>query len=322
MPRLAAFSTVVALVVLLNGGVWAVEQPDVDELKAHFAMQVPGYWGLSSFDIEASANYGTEVEPVIKHRFTAEVNLRADTFVLESKEGATTWITAVAKSGEKRTIYGIATSTYRAGGWKTELALENNPLVRVGQPRDFFSGLVIARGTEEEVKYREQVDQQREAELGLKHQEDLDLRKREEELRLQEREEELARLAHEERVRETERKRQDHDAATAQAEEEALVDDLAQRTRSLLAIQLPGYWEVAGFEVHDAVKSGTAAVPVYEQGFSADIELTDDTYIATERGEGVVFVMPVAKAGEKRKLYGTATGSARRNYAFKSGRRN
>jgi len=303
--RTSVFAAVVfGLLALVGASVQASEQLNAKDLKARFLIEVPGYWALSKFKVEASANYGTEVEPLFKHRFTAEVELQTDTFLLDGKEGPVTWLVPVAKAGEKRTVYGIATSRLSTGAWQTEFALENNPMVRVGQPRDFFSGRVVVRGTDEEARYREELARPTLIEAQLRHQEELARRKREEELKEQERQAEINRLASEARLREERRKFKEQEATARKAEEQELLRSLAEGAKNQLATKMPGYWKVTAFDVDEAVKTGTVDQPVYAQNFSAELELTKDTFAEVERDGPVVFITPVASAGETRSLYG------------------
>src|SRR4051794_25717940 len=46
--------------------------PTSKELRNRLAVELPGYVRTSSFNVEASQNIGSEVEPVFKSRFKAE----------------------------------------------------------------------------------------------------------------------------------------------------------------------------------------------------------------------------------------------------------
>lgn len=137
--------------------------PTAKQLRSTFSVEIPGYWEVVSFDIEASQNIGTEVEPVYKSRFKATVGLKSDTFVGAGKEEEAIFIKPAATSGEKRELYGISTSKLHAGAWKTDFELQNNPLPDLGQPRDFFRGeKIIVMGSPEEEAFRTETAKRRE----------------------------------------------------------------------------------------------------------------------------------------------------------------
>jgi hypothetical protein len=148
------------------------EGPSSKELAKRFAINLPAYWEIDSFRVEASENLGTKVEPFCRSRFKAVVKLKEDTFVEAGYEDNVIFIDPVAKSGEKREIYGVATSKLETGSWKINFQLDNDPLPGMGTPRSFFSGKeVIVKGSEKETKYREKVEKEREAEEEKQRQE-------------------------------------------------------------------------------------------------------------------------------------------------------
>lgn len=281
-----------------------LEGPPPEEIEARFQLVVPGYWSLSDFTLVASADYGTAVEPVIKHRFIAQVQLREDTFTVEAEGGFVAWITPVAEAGNTWPVYGIATSILHAGTWQTEFELENQPMANKGQPRGFFEGRVIARGSEEEERHLAELAAKRQAEAERVHQEELAGRRRAEELREQERKAELTRVAHKEKVSEEEQEHRKREADAAAAELEALLAELTERAKSRLAVDLPGYWELVGFEADEAALSEENGAPLVEREFSATLELVQDTFAEVEDDGPVVLVAPVAEAGATRNVHG------------------
>ena len=134
----------------------AQEGPSGEELAASFAATLPPGWSLSAFNIEASENYGTTVEPEWFYRFNAPVALAADTFMDAGRDGSVTLLTPLGTAGETRTFYGLASAVRQRGDWLITFDLENNPTAGMGNPRDFFSGRLIVKGSEEEAAYRAQ----------------------------------------------------------------------------------------------------------------------------------------------------------------------
>lgn len=135
--------------------------PTSRELRDRLAVELPGFVRTSSFSVEASQNIGSEVEPVFKSRFKAEIELQTPTYSVDGTDPEALFVKSVTRAGEKRTIYGIATSTLVAGAWRTAFQYENNPLSVIGNPIDFFqSNRVIIRGSPEEQQFNQNRRQQ------------------------------------------------------------------------------------------------------------------------------------------------------------------
>jgi hypothetical protein len=156
-------SPVFALIALFLFGCGDSEKkPSTKDYEKQFAVQIPAYFELSSFDVEASENVGSKVEPFYKARFKATVKLKTKTFELASHENEATFIRPVADDGETKEIYGMAGARLSAGNWKIDFNLENNPIPNMGHPKDFFTGgRVILVGTAEETEFKAQQDQKR-----------------------------------------------------------------------------------------------------------------------------------------------------------------
>ena len=274
--------------------------PDSETLRARFLLELPGYWALDDFSVEAQVNYGSEVMPDIRSRFSAEVALRHDTFALAEQEGVVSWLTPVASEGDTRRVFGMASSTWREGAWNIDFTLENNPMPRLGQPRDFFSGRTLVRGTDEEATWLAELALPRRVEEEQRHAAEVERRAREMELAEQEHQAELQRTRHAEEAAAAEREAEARAAAAAEAAAEAALATLAERSRTALAFELPGYWRLAELELGDGVAEGEALV----QRFEATIELTTPTYLEQETAGPVVLVVPAAEAETRRELFG------------------
>jgi hypothetical protein len=138
--------------------------PDGADLKKRFSTELPAYVGVDSFDVQASENIGSKVEPKFVSRFKATIKLNADTFLESGREGTVVFVAPHLKSGEKREVYGKAVSGYHGGSWQTAFQLDSNPVPGLGTPRDAFGATrVIVKNSEEETLYREQQKREREA---------------------------------------------------------------------------------------------------------------------------------------------------------------
>jgi hypothetical protein len=130
--------------------------PDQAALKALLATEIPAYIQLRDLRVQASQNVGDKVEPLFKTRFSATIELAADTFLQSSLEEGAVIIVPHLKAGTRREMYGLANSKLSAGAWKTEFTLDANPIPSLGRPRDSFTGgTVVVRGSAEETAFRE-----------------------------------------------------------------------------------------------------------------------------------------------------------------------
>ena len=143
--------------------------PGEKEIKNQFAALVPAHFEVSSFDVKASENAGTEVEPEWKSRFTSELELKVPTYnvdrVLTGVEGVpgglVPFLRQVAKEGEKRTVYGTATSRLAAEKWETKWQIEENSTLDVGKALEEFGPHAIISGSAEEKKFLQAQEQKK-----------------------------------------------------------------------------------------------------------------------------------------------------------------
>ncbi|MEW6208780.1 MAG: hypothetical protein AB1631_10460 [Acidobacteriota bacterium] len=122
--------------------------------QEQLASRLPKPWLLDSFDIEASQNVGTEVEPIWRSRFKAICKLDADTFAQAEKRADVLFLHQTGKKGQTRDIYGISTTRRYADSWQIQFSLEGNSLSNVGQPRSAFNGTSVVEGTSEEAEIK------------------------------------------------------------------------------------------------------------------------------------------------------------------------
>ena len=289
------------------------ENPTIEELREKFALELPPYWNLEEFKIEASANYGTSVEPIIKSRFTAKITLNSHTFVEAGEEGTIIFLRSVLKLGTTRMVYGISTSEYKAAAWVTKFELTNNPMVDVGSPRDFFPGRTIIRGTEEEKEFYKNLDLEEEQQHKLK----LSRLKRENQLKESERQAELDRIAHETKLRaakQNEQKILELARLEAEATLQQKINDkffeiqkkLENDLKTRLQLEIPGYWDIVSFTIEAGTNVGTVSEPVFKQRFNAEVELNTDTFVQDEKKDPYLFLIPAAITGEKRVVHGVS----------------
>jgi hypothetical protein len=139
---------------------FAQEAPSPEDISRAIREQVPSFWTVDEVRITASVNLGDPVEPNIKQRFEAVATPAVDLFVPDSPAAGSFApflpLLPTAAGGSHRTLYGVATSTYRAGAWTVQITVEN-PVADLGNPADLFSQPTIVRGSEAEKAFAERL---------------------------------------------------------------------------------------------------------------------------------------------------------------------
>jgi hypothetical protein len=139
---------------------FAQEAPSPEDISRAIREQVPSFWTVDEVRITASVNLGDPVEPNVKQRFEAVATPAVDLFVPDSAAAGSFApflpLLPTAAGGSHRTLYGVATSTYRAGAWTVQVVLEN-PVSDLGKPTDLFSQPTIVRGSEAEKAFADRL---------------------------------------------------------------------------------------------------------------------------------------------------------------------
>lgn len=134
-------------------------RPSNTDVEKALSQQIPAPWQLKSFNVSASENTGTKVEPVWQFRFKASANLAEDTFVKSREIYGAIFLKKVSAKGDSKELFGIATSTLREEKWQASFQLENNPFSGTGMPRSAFQGKTVVEGTTEEKQFRDDLVQ-------------------------------------------------------------------------------------------------------------------------------------------------------------------
>jgi hypothetical protein len=140
--------------------------PAHDELRSRFATELPANLKVVAFDIQASENIGNKVEPNFRTRFSARIQLTADTFLPASTEQNVLIVVRHLESGHNRDVFGVADSTVSGGAWATRFRLDADVLRSLGQPHDSFyaqAKRVVVRGSPDEAVFREAQRRERDA---------------------------------------------------------------------------------------------------------------------------------------------------------------
>jgi hypothetical protein len=143
--------------------------PSKSELKQSVAVQIPSYFTVEDFDIKASQNTGTKVDPVYESRFMAIFKLNADTYYVLRTEQNVLLVVSQKKINDAVQVFGKTISTLNSGRWQTIVKFDGDPLNSIGKPLIMFSApRVIIQGSKEEQQYR--IELQRAAEETKKAQ--------------------------------------------------------------------------------------------------------------------------------------------------------
>ncbi len=281
------------------------------EVSNRFAVRIGAPWKLQLFAVDATANYGTAVEPIIKSRFHAELKLTTDTYVLADRQDAVSVLGRVGKEGEIRTVYGIATAQLRGGTWQVEFDPQNDPVAGSGLPRDAFAGRLIVRGSDEETAYLKEVaataaaaQAQVLAEQAAAAKVARDKLAFEAVLR-----DDARQIAEKEAVAQAAaaRKREDETAARDAAAQIRLSEQLKSLPESLqtsLSISLKQGWLPTSVSVIAARNLGTTVEPEIESHFTVSLQFASDFFVQKESASGVTIVTKVLEEGETRDLTG------------------
>jgi len=123
-----------------------------DQIEKQFSLQLPGFWRLEKIDFGEAVNYGSENEPIIKQRFSANLVLNEDLYMAKEKSTDVTWLERSLTNGSKLAVNGVATVTGKENA-KIDIALEQETITASGTPLSSFPGKSIMKGTPEEEKY-------------------------------------------------------------------------------------------------------------------------------------------------------------------------
>jgi len=149
---LLAIATI-ALFPLLNA-CSGENKPSETDISAALAAELPDHLSVTSFDIEAMENTGSEVDPNYIARFTATMEAEASLYAPDGSAGDQLFVKEVTPAGQSTELFGKSSSTLFQGGWRHDLLLDGNPVRPLGRPLASFAPKpTIIRGSDEEKAY-------------------------------------------------------------------------------------------------------------------------------------------------------------------------
>lgn len=134
-------------------------KPTSSQIQKSLEMDMPAYVSKNDFNIEASQNAGTKVEPIYQARFKASFKLKTDTFVYDHNDNDVLFVKPYKNENYIFEVFGKSESRLYAGEWKTKISFEGFPLESVGKPLSMFSGSrVIVSGSDAEKTYFDEIN--------------------------------------------------------------------------------------------------------------------------------------------------------------------
>jgi hypothetical protein len=162
-------ATFVSIILVACSG---ENKPATSELKTALVQNMPGHIELNSFSVQASQNFGNNVEPIYGTRFNATVIVLVDLYKTDKRDKEVTFVRLVTKKGKQTEIFGKITSKLYQGTWKHNINIDGTPILNLGVPLNQVSaGHVIIRGSDKEKKYYAEIERkekERQAEIKRK----------------------------------------------------------------------------------------------------------------------------------------------------------
>ncbi|HEX7828371.1 MAG TPA: hypothetical protein VF787_01885 [Thermoanaerobaculia bacterium] len=164
MSRSARFvSGVVAVIFMVRCG----PGPSKAELRRALAAQISSAWEIDSLDVEGSEDVGAPGAPLVNARFDAKLRARENTYATQRMEGDVALIKPVLAKGERRSLFGTATSAKGDNGWQTKFSFASNAYPPEGKARSELAKRTVVIGTEEERQYRLELERERQRQAEL-----------------------------------------------------------------------------------------------------------------------------------------------------------
>ena len=142
-----------AFLLSFVGNVFADEKPSNKEWEQALSDEIPGFFKVEDFDIEASQNLGNQIDPFWGIRFKADVSSKEDLYVRKSRKDNVIFVDLKTKKGMEMPIYGKIYANLYQGSWKMDVKIDGNVFSDLGKPLSQHKGQVIVRGSKEERDY-------------------------------------------------------------------------------------------------------------------------------------------------------------------------
>lgn len=145
--KLKNFFAIIGFLLLLGCNTSSHESDSAQKAKEQLTYELPAFLQLTEFEVLASENTGDDVDPQIKGRFKASVQLIEPLYTADDKINGKT-ILSQAVAGDKHiTVNGKYTAWLQNSEWRVNL---NYATQFVGQPLSNWTiGTAVIKGSEE-----------------------------------------------------------------------------------------------------------------------------------------------------------------------------
>jgi len=155
MSRARIVSGVVVVILVVRCGAGG---PSEAELRRSLAAQTSRAWEIDSFDTDDAQDVGVEGAPIVKARFDANLHARENTYEIARMEGPVALIKPALAKGERRTLFGSVTSVRYANRWQSKFEFASNAQAPSGRARSELGKRTVLLGSEEERRYRAELE--------------------------------------------------------------------------------------------------------------------------------------------------------------------
>lgn len=134
-------------------------KPSDKDLSNLLEESIGSAWSVIDFHVHASQNYGTEVEPLWKYRFTSTVRLNVPLYSAQSSnnEYNVTFLSESGKKGTNENLHGIASARIHLGKWEVRWNFDAYPLGDYGNSLEDFKGQTVIVGSDEQLKISDEI---------------------------------------------------------------------------------------------------------------------------------------------------------------------
>lgn len=164
----AALAAGLASVIATASPARAAEPFTEEVIRAEIARLVAPLWRVDSLALEAlpltnkdGGKDGSKDAQRAAARVSARVALTVPTYLVDSREGAVTFLRPAADTGLEKTLTAIALAARSGGGWTVKIEPQNPEVLEgVGRPAAELPGRTVLAGSDEARALRERIDQE------------------------------------------------------------------------------------------------------------------------------------------------------------------
>ncbi|MBV2129350.1 hypothetical protein [Arsukibacterium indicum] len=147
---------ILLLIAMLIG---CSEPPQLAAVKQQLEKDLPAGWQLTGFNVEASEETGSKVEPVWQYRIVASMAPKENLHYRVGNLLQTDILEVAQKKKQQFQLHGIAYSSLEAGQWRSRLDIQTVPQFRPGKPLAAFSPQHVLQGSSDYKKLLKQAKQ-------------------------------------------------------------------------------------------------------------------------------------------------------------------